>query len=402
MTAPSTPAFCAMRKQGSSQALATILMPVRMSWFRFLSSSIGSSTIDARRSATPPPGTMPSSTAARVALRASTKRSLRSPTSTSDEPPTLITATPPDSFASRSCSFSFSYSEVVPSMVPRICSHLSLIASELPAPSSSTVSSLLTTTFFTEPRTEASALSSLRPRSSLISWAPVRIAMSCRFALRLSPKPGALTQTTLSPPRSLFTMKPASASLSTSSAITTSGFVCLAQWSRIWKTCWKALILPSTSSTAASSNSHFCVFASVMKYGEMYPRSNFIPSTHSSSSTMVLPSWMVMTPSLVTFSIASASSFPTSASPFAEIVATCPICSVPSTLTAIFPSSSVTAFTAASMPRRTSVGFMPAATALQPSRKMLLVKIVAEVVPSPAASLVLLATERTSCAPRLI
>eukprot|EP00961_Rhodomonas_salina_P192312 2595054-Rhodomonas_salina.2 len=37
--------------------------------------------------------------------------------------------------------------------------------------------------------------------------------------------------------------------------------------------------------------------------------------------------------------------------------------------------------TAASMPRRTSVGFMPAATALQPSRKMLLVKIVAEVVP---------------------
>lgn len=42
----------------------------------------------------------------------------------------------------------------------------------------------------------------------------------------MSPKPGALTQTTLSPPRSLFTMKPASASLSTSSAITTSGFVC--------------------------------------------------------------------------------------------------------------------------------------------------------------------------------
>jgi len=37
-----------------------------------------------------------------------------------------------------------------------------------------------------------------------------------RFALRLSPNPGALTQHTLRPPRSLFTMNPARASLSTS------------------------------------------------------------------------------------------------------------------------------------------------------------------------------------------
>mmetsp|Transcript_49213 Transcript_49213/g.98699 ORF Transcript_49213/g.98699 Transcript_49213/m.98699 type:complete len:313 (+) Transcript_49213:83-1021(+) len=229
ITAPSTPAFCAIRKHGSSQAFLTILMPVFISWFILLSPIIPSSTVDARSRATPPPGTMPSSTAARVALRASTKRSLRSPTSTSDDPPTLITATPPDSFASRSCSFSFSYSEVVVSMVARICSQRSLMASELPDPSSSTVSSLLTTTFFTEPRTAASALSSLRPRSSEISCAPVRIAMSCRFAFRLSPNPGAFTHTTLRPPRSLLTMKPASASLSTSSAITTSGFVCLAQ-----------------------------------------------------------------------------------------------------------------------------------------------------------------------------
>mmetsp|Transcript_51129 Transcript_51129/g.104012 ORF Transcript_51129/g.104012 Transcript_51129/m.104012 type:complete len:227 (-) Transcript_51129:344-1024(-) len=226
--------------------------------------------------------------------------------------------------------------------------------------------------------------------------------MSWRFDLRLSPNPGAFTHTTLRPPRSLLTMKPASASLSTSSAITTSGLVCLAQWSRIWKTCWKAEILPSTSSTAASSNSHFWVLASVMKYGEMYPRSNFMPSTHSSSSTMVLPSWMVITPSLVTFSIASARRLPTAVSPLAEMVATCPILSVPSTFTAIFWSSSVTSLTDISIPRRTSVGFMPAATALQPSLKMLLVKIVADVVPSPATSLVLLATERTSCAPKLM
>src|SRR3954467_9978328 len=51
----------------------------------------------ARNSATPPPATMPSSTAARVALSASSTRSFFSLTSTSVEPPTRITATPPAS-----------------------------------------------------------------------------------------------------------------------------------------------------------------------------------------------------------------------------------------------------------------------------------------------------------------
>mmetsp|Transcript_80203 Transcript_80203/g.214842 ORF Transcript_80203/g.214842 Transcript_80203/m.214842 type:complete len:222 (-) Transcript_80203:21-686(-) len=111
---------------------------------------------------------------------------------------------------------------------------------------------------------------------------------------------------------------------------------------------------------------------------------------------------MVITPSLVTFSMALASRLPISFSPLAEMVATWAMRSVPSTFTAILVSSSMTALTADSMPRRTSVGFMPAATALQPSRKMLRVKTVAVVVPSPASSLVLLATERTNAAPRLI
>ena len=62
----------------------------------------------ARSSATPPPGTMPSSTAARVALSASSTRSFFSFTSTSVAPPTRITATPPASLARRSCSFSLS------------------------------------------------------------------------------------------------------------------------------------------------------------------------------------------------------------------------------------------------------------------------------------------------------
>ena len=56
---------------------------------------------------------MPSSTAARVAERASSTRCFFSLSSTSVAAPTLITATPPASLASRSCSFSRSKSLVV-------------------------------------------------------------------------------------------------------------------------------------------------------------------------------------------------------------------------------------------------------------------------------------------------
>ena len=67
-----------------------------------------SSAFCARTSATPPPGTTPSSTAARVACSASSRRAFFSFISISVAAPTLITATPPESFATRSCSFSLS------------------------------------------------------------------------------------------------------------------------------------------------------------------------------------------------------------------------------------------------------------------------------------------------------
>jgi hypothetical protein len=51
------------------------------------------------------------------------------------------------------------------------------------------------------------------------------MAMFCSIALRRSPNPGALTAATLSPPRSLFTTNVASASPSTSSAMTRSGLL---------------------------------------------------------------------------------------------------------------------------------------------------------------------------------
>ena len=56
--------------------------------------------------ATPPPGRMPSSTAARVACRASSTRAFFSFISLSVAAPTLTLATPPASFARRSSSFS--------------------------------------------------------------------------------------------------------------------------------------------------------------------------------------------------------------------------------------------------------------------------------------------------------
>ena len=61
--------------------------------------------------------------------------------------------------------------------------------------------------------------------------------------------------------------------------------------------------------------------------------------------------------------------------------------------------SLTTALTARSMPRFRSMGFMPAATDLAPSRTIEAASTVAVVVPSPARSLVFAATSRSICAP---
>jgi hypothetical protein len=65
----------------------------------------------------------------------------------------------------------------------------------------------------------------------------------------------------------------------------------------------------------------------------------------------------------------------------------------------IFLSSATIASTLRSIPRLSSIGLMPATTSLLPSRKIACASTVAVVVPSPATSLVLLATSRTICAP---
>src|ERR1700716_3605940 len=124
-----------------------------------------------------------------------------------------------------------------------------------------------------------------------------------------------------------------------------------------------------------------------------------MPSTTSSSVSSDLASSTVMTPSLPTFFMASARNLPISASPLAEMVPTWAISSFEVTFLEFLTRSATTAATARSIPRFRSIGFMPAATALAPSRTMAAASTVAVVVPSPAASAALEATSRTICAP---
>src|SRR5437660_1511692 len=93
-----------------------------------------------------------------------------------------------------------------------------------------------------------------------------------------------------------------------------------------------------------------------------------------------------MTPSLPTFSIASAIRLPISLSLFAEMAPTWAISFRPAVGTEIFFRSSTTASTARSMPRLSDIGFEPAVTDLSPSRKIAWASPVAVVVPAPAGS----------------
>src|ERR1700734_3195298 len=124
-----------------------------------------------------------------------------------------------------------------------------------------------------------------------------------------------------------------------------------------------------------------------------------MPSTTSSSVWMPLASSTVMTPSLPTFCIASEIILPISVSPLAAMAPTWAVSAGVVIFFERFFSSSTTAATARSTPRFRSIGFMPAATALAPSRTIAWASTVAVVVPSPAMSLVFEATSRTICAP---
>src|SRR6188472_3085237 len=123
-----------------------------------------------------------------------------------------------------------------------------------------------------------------------------------------------------------------------------------------------------------------------------------MPSVNSSSSPKVWPSSTLTTPSLPTFSIASAITSPISRSRD-EMLATRAMSSLPEISFDCDFRSSTTASTAVSMPRLRPIGFAPAATFFRPSRTIACASTVAVVVPSPATSFVAVATSRTSWAP---
>src|SRR5580692_3590396 len=124
-----------------------------------------------------------------------------------------------------------------------------------------------------------------------------------------------------------------------------------------------------------------------------------MPSTTSSSVSAVLASSTVMTPSLPTFCIALAIISPIDLSPFEEMVPTCATSAESLIFFERLAMSLTASATARSTPRLRSIGFMPAATYLAPSRTIDWARTVAVVVPSPALSLVLEATSSTICAP---
>src|SRR5439155_11378373 len=123
-----------------------------------------------------------------------------------------------------------------------------------------------------------------------------------------------------------------------------------------------------------------------------------MPSVNSSSRPKVWPSSTLTTPSLPTFSIASAMLSPISRSRD-EMDATRAMSSLPEISLDCDLRLSTTWSTAVSMPRLSDIGFAPAATFLRPSRTIACARTVAVVVPSPATSFVAVATSRTSCAP---
>src|SRR6516162_6394144 len=95
-----------------------------------------------------------------------------------------------------------------------------------------------------------------------------------------------------------------------------------------------------------------------------------MPSTISISVSSDFASSTVMTPSLPTFCMAWEIILPILASPFDEMVPTWATSAEDSTFFERFSMSLTTAATARSMPRFRSIGFIPAATDLAPSRMM--------------------------------
>mmetsp|Transcript_30450 Transcript_30450/g.86871 ORF Transcript_30450/g.86871 Transcript_30450/m.86871 type:complete len:250 (-) Transcript_30450:777-1526(-) len=202
-------------------ASATMTAPFRSSSIK-LDAAHSLTSRERWHKAEPPPGTMPSSMAAFVALIASSRRSFLSLSSVSVLAPTLMSATPPFNLASRFRNCSRVYSLFVSSISLCSAAHRCSTRS-LGASATTVVASFLTVRRRAVPRSSAEMSLMRRSRSEVINLAPVTSAMSCSMAFRFSPKPGAWIAQQSTIPRSLLTTSVASASFSIVSAMMRTG-----------------------------------------------------------------------------------------------------------------------------------------------------------------------------------
>ena len=171
-----------------------------------------------------------------------------------------------------------------------------------------------------------------------------------------------------------------------------------ASFSRRGSISWTELIFLSVSRIGASFISASMRSGFVTIYAETYPLSICMPSTTSYERSMPCDSSTVTTPFLPTFSTVSAMMVPSS-SLSAEMVATCWMSPLPSTGFAILASSLMAASRACSIPLRMPMAFAPRVSDARPSFTSASRSTTEVVVPSPAESLLLLATSFTISAP---
>ena len=150
ISSASNPAFSAIWCNGASKDSNTTLIPFWISELLSLSVFFKSLYISTR--AAPPPITIPSLTAAFVALSASSILNFFSLSSLSVNAPTLIKATPPVILATLSRYFFLSYSDVELSACFFNSSTRASNSSFEPAPSIKVVLSFVTVTFLALPK----------------------------------------------------------------------------------------------------------------------------------------------------------------------------------------------------------------------------------------------------------
>ena len=191
--------------------------------------------------------------------------------------------------------------------------------------------------------------------------------MSFSISLRRSPKPGALTAHTCSVPRSLLTTSVASASPSTSSAMMSSGLPVLADLLEQRQQVLHVRDLLLVDEDEAVLHDHFHALGSRSRSTATGSRGRTAcPRPRRACVSIDLASSTVMTPSLPTFSMASAIMLPIVASPLARDGADLGDLRLALGGLRHAPSGASTiASTAASMPRLISIGLAPAVTSLR-------------------------------------